>query len=450
MSAASTKNEKQFEKMTTQPIGKLLLSLSIPTILSMMVTNIYNLVDTAFVGTLGTSESGATGIVFGYMSILQAVAFMCGQGAGSIMSRKLGAKDNEGATRYTSTGFCLSFGLGLVIAIFSFIFMTPLLRVLGSTETIAPHARTYITYILISAPFFTSSLTMNNLLRYEGRAKLGTVGMLIGSFLNIGGDALFMFGFKMGIAGAGLSTALSQVVSFLILFSMYMRKKTQTRIGISYVGKDFHTIWNIVATGFPSMLRQGLFSVATMLLNQSAGLYGDQAVSAMSIVSRVSFFPTACSIGIGQGFQPISSFNYGAKKKDRVRKAFWTAMIAEVIALAVMSLPLIIFAAPIIRMLRDDPQVVEIGVRALRLMCMSQVFVPLSMMVEMGFQSIGQKLMATIGSSLRSGLVLIPVLLLLTKTRGLNGIQEAQPVSIVVTFFISIILCKVYLDKLKD
>lgn len=444
------RQQKQFRKMTTEPVGKLLFSLSVPTILSMMITNIYNLVDTAFVGTLGTSESGATGVVFGYMAILQAVAFMCGQGAGSIMSRKLGQKDQEGATRYSSTGFFLSFGLGLVIALLSFLFMTPLLYLLGSTETIAPYAGTYIFYILLSAPFFTSSLTMNNLLRYEGKAKLGTVGMMTGAVLNICGDALLMFGLKMGIAGAGISTAVSQFISFCILLSMFLSGKTQTKISIKYVARDIRTFWDVMATGFPSLLRQGLNSIATMMLNRAAGVYGDEAVAAMSIVSRISFFPMAVAIGIGQGFQPISSFNFGAGKKDRVRKAFWTAMFGEEVLLLLISVPIYIFAGDLIRGLRDDEQVIILGIRALRLMCIGQLFVPMTMMVEMGFQSIGEKFLASFGSSLRSGLIFIPSLVFLANYRGMQGIQEAQPISIVISFLISLFLCRIYLKNLAE
>lgn len=441
--------EKQFQRMTTQPVGKLLLTLSVPTIISMMVTNIYNIVDTAFVGILGTSESGATGIVFGYMAILQALAFMCGQGAGSIMSRKLGQKDQAGATRYTSTGFYLSFGLGALVAILSGLFMNPVLSVLGSTETIAPFAGIYISFIVISAPFFTSSLTLNNLLRYEGKAKLGTVGMMTGAVLNICGDAIFMFGLHMGIAGAGLSTALSQFISFCILLSMFLRGKTQTEISLKHMAKDAHTFFNVMATGFPSLLRQGLNSVATMLLNNAAGVYGDEAVAAMSIVSRISFFPMAVAIGIGQGFQPISGFNFGAGKKDRVRKAFWTAVFGEELVLMLISIPIYIYAGNLIRVMRNDSEVILVGIRALHLMCIAQIFVPMTMMVEMGFQSIGEKFLASLGSSLRSGLILIPSLILLSKYRGLYGIQEAQPISIVITFMISIVLCNIYLKRLK-
>ena len=450
METESELQQKQYEKMTTEPVGKLLFTLSVPTIISMMVTNIYNLVDTAFVGTLGTSESGATGIVFSYMAILQAVAFMCGQGAGSIMSRKLGAKDLEEASKYSSTGFFLSFGLGLLMAVFSFLFLEPLLYLLGSTKTIAPYAGTYIFFILLAAPFFTSSLTMNSLLRYEGKAKLGTIGLMIGALINIGADMVLIFGCKLGIAGAGIATAGSQLISFCILLSMFLRGKTQTRISVKYVARDVQTVWNVVATGFPSLLRQMLNSVAAMLLNKASGMYGDEAVAAMSIVSRVSFFPMAVAIGIGQGFQPISSFNFGAGKIGRVRKAFWSALTGAECVLFLISIPIFLFAGPIVGQMRNDPQVIELGIRALRLMCVGQLFVPLTMMVEMGFQSIGEKLLASLGSCLRSGLVFIPTLQILKKVRGLAGVQEAQPLSFVVTFVVCLFLCRIYLKRVRE
>ena len=450
MEMDNEQQKKQFQRMTTEPVGKLLFTLSVPTIISMMVTNIYNLVDTAFVGTLGTSESGATGIVFGYMAILQAIAFMCGQGAGSIMSRKLGAKNLEEATKYSSTGFFLSFAFGLILSVFSLIFMNPLLYLLGSTMTIAPYAEKYIFFIVISAPFFTSSLTMNNLLRYEGKAKLGTVGLMIGAVINICGDMILIFGCKLGIAGAGISTAVSQFISFVILISMFLIGKTQTHISIKYAARDFKTIWNVVATGFPSLLRQALNSVAAVLLNKAAGVYGDEAVSAMSIVSRISFFPMAVAIGIGQGFQPISSFNFGAGKKNRVRKAFWSSFLAEECVLALISIPIFVFSGALIKQLRNDPQVIILGIRALRLMCIGQLFVPLTMMVEMGFQSIGEKLLACFSSSLRSGPLFIPTLQMLKHVRGISGVQEAQPLSFVLTFIVSLFLCRSYLKRVRQ
>ena len=445
---SETKKNLQYEKMTTKPIPKLIGTLAIPTIISMMVTNIYNLVDTAFVGRLGNSASGAVGIVFGYMSILQAVGFMCGQGAGSVMSRRLGAKDSEGATAYSSTGFFLSLLLGGIIGILSYIFLTPLVHILGSTKTIEPYAKSYIIYIIISAPFFTSSLTLNNLLRYEGRARLGTIGLMTGAAINIGGDMLFMFGMNMGISGAGLSTALSQTISFIILLLMFLTGRTETKISIHRISHTFAVPGNIMATGFPSLIRQSLNSIATMLLNGQSAIYGDAAVAAMSNTSRISFFMMAVAIGMGQGFQPVSSYNYGAGKYDRVKKAFWFTVAAAEVLLLIIIIPVYIKSDFFLSLLRDDSEVLSYGIRALRLQCITLMFVPLTMMTEMGFQSTGQRALAIFASSLRSGLIFIPVLLILSALRGMSGIQEAQPVGYVISFIISLFLSRIFMKKL--
>ncbi len=448
MEQALDQQNRQYIKMTETPIPKLVATLAVPTVISMMVTNVYNVVDTAFVGTLGNSASGAVGVVFGFMSILQAVGFMCGQGAGSIMSRSLGNKDIEGATRYTSTGFFMSLFLGAMIGICSFFLLDPLVYALGSTVTIAPYAKDYILWILLAAPFMTASLTLNNLLRYEGRAKLGMCGLMTGAVLNIAGDAVLIFGFDLGIHGAGISTAVSQTISFLILLSMFLTGRTQTRIRISCVDIHLKTAGNVAATGFPSLLRQVLNSVATILLNGSAAVYGDAAVAAMSIVSRIAFFVMALAIGIGQGFQPVSSFNFGARKYDRVKKAFWFTWILAEILLVLTVIPVFVFAEPFVRLFRDDLQVVDYAVRALRLQSATLIGVPLTMVTEMGFQSTGQRLLASFSSSLRSGLIFIPVLLLLAHTRGMAGIQEAQPVSFVLSFLVSIVLSRIFLQHI--
>jgi len=444
---AASFQDKQYIKMTETPIQKLVATLAVPTVISMLVTNIYNLVDTAFVGTLGNSASGAVGVVFGYMAILQAMGFMCGQGAGSIMSRSLGTKDVDRATKYTSTGFFMAMILGAVVGLISLLTLDSLVFTLGSTETIAPYAKTYIFWIILAAPFQTASLTMNNLLRYEGRAKLGMVGLMTGAILNIGGDALLIFGLKMGITGAAISTAVSQLISFSILVAMFMSGKTQTRIRLKAVDFHLETVGNIVATGFPSMLRQALNSVATILLNSSAAVYGDAAVAAMSVVSRINFFVMSLAIGIGQGFQPVSSFNYGAGKFERVKKAYWfTFGVSEIILVAV-AIPVVIFAEPLIRIFRDDAQVVEYAVRALRLHCLALILVPITMVTEMGFQSTGQRMWATISSALRSGIIFIPMVLILPHIRGMAGVQEAQPLSTCIAFFICLFLSRQFLKQ---
>lgn len=441
--------DKQYIKMTETPVEKLVASLAVPTVISMMVTNIYNMVDTAFVGTLGNSASGAVGIVFGFMSILQAVGFMCGQGAGSIMSRSLGHKDIETASKYSSTGFFVSMFLGALIGVGSYFTLDWLVYALGSTDTIAPYAKTYILWIIMASPFMTASLTLNNLLRYEGRAKLGMIGLMTGAVLNIGGDALLIFVFGMGIDGAGIATAVSQTISFVILLSMFITGRTQTKVSVFKADIHLKTVGNIIATGFPSMLRQALNSVATILLNSNAAVYGDAAVAAMSIVSRISFFVMAIAIGIGQGFQPVSSFNYGAGKYDRVKKAYWFTFGLSEMLLVITVIPVIIFSEPIIRVFRNDADVVYYALRALRLHCAALITVPITMVTEMGFQSTGQRLLASISSSLRSGLVFIPALLILSYMRGMAGIQEAQPVSFVLSFIITLFLCRLFMLNLK-
>lgn len=423
----------QYTKMTETPVSKLVLTLAVPTILTMLVTNIYNMADTAFVGQLGNSASGAVGVVFGFMALLQAVGFMFGQGSGSIISRLLGKKQADEASCVASTSFFGAFLVGLIILVIGFFFLDELVIFLGSTQTIAPFAKIYCSYILFAAPFMISSFVMNNILRYEGKAALGMVGMLSGGLLNILGDYVFIFLFNMGIGGAGLSTALSQLISFSMLLSMFLRKKCQCSISIKNIILNVRFIGNIITTGFPSLIRQGLGSLSTVLLNLQAGTYGDEAVSAMSITSRIVMFVLSIAIGIGQGFQPVSGFNYGAGKYERVKKAYkFTCIFAE-IAIAVLVGLVLIFKGKLLVIFRDDATVVEIAGRALFLQCISMLFMPISVVTEMQLQSTGQKLQASILSGMRGGIIFIPLLLLLSYLRGLYGIQEAQPLAYVLS-----------------
>lgn len=440
----------QYDKLTKTPIPKLIIQLAIPTVLSMLITNIYNLADTAFVGMLGTSASGAVGVVFGFMSVIQAMGFMFGQGSGSIISRLLGAKQDKEATKTASTGFFCALAVGLILEILGFVFRRQLVLLLGSTETIAPYAETYITYILLAAPFMTASFVLNNILRYEGKASIAMIGLMTGGILNIGMDPLFMFVFGMGIAGAGLATGLSQCISFTILLYMFLSGKTSSKITIREVSADPKYIGNICTTGLPSMLRQGLTSLATVMLNGQAAAYGDAAVAALSIVSRIMFLVMSVGLGIGQGFQPVSAFNYGAKKYSRVRSAYrFTLTLAQAVV-TFGAIVVFICSGSLIGVFRDDPQVIEIGTRALRLQCVTILFMPLCMITEMLFQSTGKKLGASILSSLRSGAFFIPAVLILPRIRGLYGVQEAQPVAYALAFIPAIIFAFRFFRNLPE
>lgn len=427
-------HRSQYDRMTKESIPKLIAALSVPTILSMLVTNIYNLVDTAFVGRLGTSQSGAVGVIFGYMAIIQAVGFMFGQGAGSMAARLLGARDEDRASRIASSGILCSFGVGVLMSLITFPLLDKIILLLGSTETIAPYAKQYLTYILIAAPAMTGGYTLNNLLRFEGKASLGMIGLMTGAVLNIALDPLLMFVLDLGIAGAAIATAFSQIVSFLILLSMFLRHKVTIRLSLRRADLRPHTVGDIVTTGFPSMLRQVLNSVATILLNSNASVYGDEAVAAMSIVSRISFFVFALALGIGQGFQPVCAYNFGAKKYARLRSAFWTTVAMAEAILILMSSVGLLFSNQLIAVFRNDPKVIEIGTRALKLQLLTLLFLPFTMTVEMLYQSTGNRLGASLLSSARSGLFFIPSLLILAALRGLSGIQEAQPLAYVLSF----------------
>ncbi len=431
MSAAENRHGgggvSQYERMTQSSIPKLIARLSVPTILSMLVTNIYNLADTAFVGRLGTSQSAAVGVIFGYMALIQAIGFMYGMGSGSIMARKLGARDTLAASRTASTAVIFSVGTGLLMALITLPLRDSIVRVLGSTETILPHARAYLNWILIAAPFMTGGYTLNNLLRFQGKASLGMIGLMSGAILNIALDPLLMFVLDLGIAGAAIATGFSQIISFFILLSMFLRGKTEVRLAPKLADPRPSMVGNIMATGLPSLLRQALNSAATIILNSSAAAFGDEAVAAMSIVSRISFFVFALALGIGQGFQPVAAFNYGAEKYVRLRKAFWvTVAMSEGVILAAAS-AVFLFSGSLVQVFRDDPRVIEIGTRALRLQMATVIFLPFTMCAEMLYQSTGRRLGASFLSSARSGLFFIPALLILSSLRGLSGIQEAQP-----------------------
>ena len=443
--------DSKYVKMTEVPVARLIISLGIPTTVSMLITNIYNMADSYFVSKVSLSAGGATSIVFGIMSILQAFGFMFGHGAGSNISRMLGSRRIDDAGVYASWGFFSALLCGFVIMAGGLIFLEPLMRLLGSTETILPYAMDYGRWILIAAPAMTASCVLNNILRYEGMATLAMVGLTTGGILNIALDPLFIFVFGMGIGGAGLATALSQYVSFGILLSMFVMKKTQSVLSVRLLSRDFRVLGDIVMTGLPSFARQGLNSVSTMVLNSQAKIFGDAAIAAMGYVGRTSSLIFSVGLGIGQGFQPVSGFNYGAKKYSRVRGGtlftlgFGTAFIGAISAVC------FVLAPEIIALFRSEPEVIRIGSEALRIMCVFLLFFPISVVATMLFQSIGKSTSALILSCLQSGAVFIPLCSILPRFIGVLGIEIAQPIAYFVSALVSLPMMLVFLRRLpKD
>ena len=441
--------DRQYKEMTETSVEKLILRLSVPTIISMLVTNIYNMADTFFVGKLGTSASAAIGIVFSLMTINQALGFMCGHGCGSNISRKLGNKQGDAAIKFASTGFFMSLFLGVLIMIIGIIFMEPLLRIMGSTDTIMPYAKSYGICILLSAPFMTGSCVLNNVLRYEGKAALAMVGLTLGGVLNIIGDPIFIFVLNMGTLGAGISTAVSQVISFFVLLAMFGGDRTVSRLRFSAISWDIKDILNILYTGLPSLIRQGMMSVSTMVLNYMSMPYGDAAIAAMSIVSRVCNFIFAIALGISQGFQPVSAFNFGAKKFKRVKRAFIFCCGLSMIILGVLSVLSLIFSGHIIGLFRDDADVIGVGTFALRAQCIVLFISPITLAASMMFQGAGENLASSIASFLRSGITFIPMVAILPRFFGIYGIQLAQPLADVISFVVIMPLIVRFFKKIN-
>lgn len=405
---AANVQERQYKRMTTGPVSRVVLSMGIPAVIGMLVTSIYNSADTYFVGQLGTSASGAVGVVFSLMNIIQAVGFTIGQGASSLISRRLGEKDYAHANRIASTALLLAVAFGLIILGVGLIFLDPFMRLLGATETMLPHAKAYANYILIAAPFMVISFVMNNLLRAEGKIKYAMIGISIGGLLNIGLDPLFIHTLGLGTAGAAIATGISQLVSTVILLAAYFRKGfTVVQPSVSQIEISGKMLLDIFKTGLPALLRQGLASIASVALNRSAMVYGDAAVAAMSIVSKVFMLIFSTSLGIGQGYQPVAGYNYGAKKYARVRAAYKFTLILGLCVMGAASVAAFIFAPEIVTMfLRDDPKVIEIGTLALRIQCIAMPTVPFVVVGNMTFQSVGKAAQASFLSACRQGIIL--------------------------------------------
>lgn len=428
----------QYKKMTETPVKRLIIKLSVPTVISMLITMIYNMADTYFVSKISVSASGATGIVFSLMAIFQAFGFMYGQGAGSNISRRLGAKDVEAAKQFCSTAFFLAVVTSVLISIVSILFLDRLMIAMGSTPTILPYSRAYGMYILIAGPAMTTSCVMNNILRYEGRARLAMIGLTTGGLLNIALDPLFIFKLDMGISGAGLATALSQYISMAILLFVFLAHKCQCRINVKYVRLSLKFIWEIAATGFPSFIRNGLSSISTAVLNLMASPYGDACIAAMSISNRCGWLIFSVCVGIGQGFQPVCGYNYGSKKYDRVRQGINFLWLYGTIVVIVFSGLMFIYAPEVISLFRKDKEVVEIGTRVFRWLCASLVLLPTVLTANMTFQSIGKKGRALFLASCQNGLFFIPLVLVLPRFFELNGLVLSQPIAYAMAMAVSI------------
>lgn len=457
MKVRGMSQQEKREYMLSEPVPHLVCQMAVPTIISMLVTSFYNMADTFFVGKINTQATGAVGVVFSVMALIQACGFFFGHGSGNYISRRLGAGDFEEANKMAANGFFLAFLMGIVISILGIAFLEPLANLLGSTPTILPYTKDYMRLILMGAPFMMSSLVLNNQLRFQGSASYAMVGIVTGAVINIVLDPVLIFGFNMGVAGAALATLLSQIVSFILLILM-SRRGGNIRVRFQNFCPTRYYIKEIFRGGFPSLCRQGLGSVAQICLNRAAGIYGgvygeaygDAAIAAMSIVNRVVMFANSALIGFGQGFQPVCGMNYGAKKYERVRQAFYFCVKYAVIFLTAISLIGFIFAEPIVSVFRKaDADVIEIGTLALRLHCLTFPLNAWIVMSNMMLQSIGKAFKASVVAAARQGLFFLPFIWILPIFTGLLGVQMCQAWADFFSFLLAVPLGISVLKEMK-
>lgn len=434
----NTNQKSKFTLMTTAPVPSLIRKLAIPTIISMLITSFYVMADTYFVGQINTQSTAAVGISFSVMAIIQALGFFCGHGSGNYISRRLGAQDYENAEKMAATGFFCAFLVGIAVTVIGLVFLTPISSMLGSTPTIQPYTETYLGIILLGAPFMASSLVLNNQMRFQGNAIYAMFGIGLGAILNIALDPLLIFTFDMGIKGAAIATLTSQVCSFLLLLYLDSRG-TNIRIRFKHFSPTPALLKEIVYGGSPSLCRQGLASLATILLNVSAGVYGDAAIAGMSIVTRICMFINSFVIGFGQGFQPVCGFNYGAGFYRRVREGFWYCVKTGIVFLTLCSIIGYIYAPEIVTWFRkDDIHVIEIGARALRWQLITLPLGAWVILCNMLLQTIRKPVQAVILSSARQGLFFIPFILILPYFLGLQGVEMCQAAADLCSFLLAI------------
>ncbi len=442
--------DAQYQKMIETPIPKLIISLAIPTMISMLVTSIYNVVDTYFVSKLGTQASGAVGIVFSLMAIIQAVGFTVGMGAGSAISRRLGKQEDQPAQKLASCALLTSVIFGAAFGVFGLLCLEQLMIWMGATETILPFAVDYAKYILYVAPVMTASFVLNNLLRAEGKTKLSMVGIGIGSLLNIALDPLFIFVLEWGVRGAAIATAFGQCAGFLVLLLFYLRKKTIIRFSVKNLSADLSLYKEFLGNGMPSLFRQGLASVASVALNHAAAAYGDAAVAAMSIVGKIFMMVYCVLIGFGQGYQPVVGYNYGAKQYDRVRMAYRFWILAGTAGMSLIGVALFFLAPVLLRQfVPGDETVASIGTLALRLQCAVMPFLPLGIACNMTFQAVGKSAKAAFLAACRQGVFFLPFIWILPSICGVIGMEAAQPIADVLTFLVCLPVIHKFIKEMR-
>lgn len=439
------------EMMLETPIPRLVTKMALPTIVSMLVMSFYNMADTYFVSSLGTAATGAVGVNLSLMSFIQMAGTALAVGANSYIARLLGEKRTEEAARVLSVAFFLSFGIGLVMLIGGFLFMEPLVQAMGARDEVIPYAISYATYILLAAPFMMGVFVLNQCLRAEGSATLSMVGVVSGALLNLVLDPLFIFVFHWGVAGAAIATALSKLVSFIVLVSPYLRGRTMIVLSIRQFHPSKTIMDELVKMGFPTFARSALMTLASIITNNIAGAFSVSALAAISVVNRIMIFISSAVLGFGQGYQPVAGFNWGAKRYDRVKSSFWFAAGVSVVCVSALGLAAALGAPQLMRVFTSyDQEMIEIGALAIRMQCLAMPSVAWVIVVNMLYAGLGRAAGAALLSIVRQGVFFIPMVLTLPRFFGVQGLAAVQGVADILTLILSIPLSIILLREINE
>ncbi len=446
-SAAKKRALQKMELLGSTSIPKALLAMGIPTMIGMLVNAFYNLVDAYFVGGLGESQMGAISVVYPLGQVVVGLGLLFGNGAASYISRLLGRGDKENADKVASTALYSSVSVGAVIIIISMVFLHPILKLLGATDSILPYAATYAGIYIVSCIFNVFNVTMNNIVTSEGAAKTTMCALLTGAVLNIALDPLFIYVFDLGVAGAAIATAISQVVSTCVYLTYIFRKKSVFHFRVKDCTYTKETMSEIFKIGIPTLVFQILTSVSISLINNAAGDYGDSAIAGMGVVTRLISMGSLSVFGFIKGFQPIAGYSYGAKKFDRLREAIKTSILWSTVFCVIFGVILALFPTAIVsQFTKGDAEMIRIGAASLRANGISIMLFGFYTVYSSLFLALGKGREGFILGACRQGICFIPVILLLPIVWGLNGIMYAQPIadvlSAVITVFMAIPLHK--------
>ncbi len=433
--------EQRNYELGNENITKLLIKYSTPAIIGMVTNSLYNLVDTIVIGRgVGTLAIGGLAICFPIMMLALAIGMTVGIGSSSIVSRSLGAKDYEKAYKVAGNSFAVSFFLGLMLSILGLIFIEPLLKLFGATNTILPYAKEYMQIVFIGMPFFSFSVSSNNIVRAEGSPFIAMASMMVGTVLNIILDPIFVFVFHMGIKGVAYATIISQFVGFLFLLTYFIAGKSKLHLKIHHLLLDLKILGEVFAIGFSSLVRQAAMSLLAIVLNNSLRVYGgDLYIAIYGVINRVLNFLFMPIFGVVQGLQPIIGFNYGAKKMDRVKKAFYQSTLAVTLMLAFGWVLLELFPGIVLSVFSSDVELIESGAPILRIMILMLPLLGIQMVGSTYFQAVGKALPATVLSMSRQLLFFIPIVLVLPLFFGLSGIWVTFPIADVLAIIITLV-----------